>query len=257
MLLRRIRHHIGQENWFAVFVDFVIVVVGVYVGIEVSNWNEARQEDARAREYLERIQGDLVFDRTEATNRREFWGRVIDFGEAAIAHAESGELHQGSVAQTVLAYYQASQVDPYSAVSTTYDELKASGELRLIRDPALRAQLADYYVDATSLQAEHLFQFIPRYREYVRGVMPYAVQQYIWRECHETAAGGQKILDCEPPIEAAEGDAILESLAGDPEVVRGLRFWISNLVVATLVIDDNLGQIEKLLQLVNEAVAAK
>ena len=256
MLLRRIRHHIVQENWFAVFVDFVIVVVGVYVGIEVSNWNEARQEDARAREYLERIQGDLVFDRTEAMNRREFWGRVINFGEAAIAHAESGELRHGSVAQTVLAYYQASQVDPYSAVSTTYDELKASGELRLIRDPALRAQLADYYVDATSLQAEHLFQFIPQYREYVRGVMPYAVQQYIWRECHETAAGGQQILDCEPPIEAAEGDAILESLAGDPEVVRGLRFWISNLVVATLVIDDNLGQIEKLLQLVNEAVAA-
>ncbi len=60
LLLRRIKHHVVNENWFAVFVDFVIVVVGVYVGIEVSNWNEARQEEARATEYLElQNSGDL------------------------------------------------------------------------------------------------------------------------------------------------------------------------------------------------------
>jgi len=53
VLLRRIRHHVVNENWFAVFVDFVIVVVGVYVGIEVSNWNEARREEQLAVEYGE------------------------------------------------------------------------------------------------------------------------------------------------------------------------------------------------------------
>ncbi|MDH3334843.1 MAG: hypothetical protein OEM30_10650, partial [Gammaproteobacteria bacterium] len=114
MLLRRIKHHVVSENWFAVFVDFVIVVVGVYVGIEVSNWNEARQEDDRAQEYLERIHADLVSDQDAAMTRREFWGRVIDYGEAAIRHAETGELYRGSVNQTVLAYYQASQVDPFA-----------------------------------------------------------------------------------------------------------------------------------------------
>ena len=42
MLLRRIKHHVVSENWFAVFVDFVIVVVGVYVGIEVKSENRGR-----------------------------------------------------------------------------------------------------------------------------------------------------------------------------------------------------------------------
>ena len=52
-----------NENRFAGFVDFVIVVVGVCVGIEVSNWNEARQEEQRSAEYLERIRADLIHDR--------------------------------------------------------------------------------------------------------------------------------------------------------------------------------------------------
>lgn len=256
MLLRRIKQHVVNENWFAVCVDFVIVVVGVYVGIEVSNWNESRQEDLRAQEYLERIQSDLVLDRFEANSRMKFWSRVIEYGEAAIAHAEDGTLYQDSVGQTVLAYYQASQIDPYTAVSTTYDELKAAGELRLLRNPELRAQLADYYVYANSLQAEHLFKVLPRYREYVRGVVPYSIQQFVWRECHSTEGSDQKILECNLPLEAEQGQPLLEMLAGDPEVVRGLRFWIANLGVATLVIEDNLRQVDEILELVNAAVDA-
>jgi hypothetical protein len=69
----------------------------------------------------------------------------------------------------VLAYFQASQVDPYASVSTTYDEMKAAGELGLIRDAELRTNLANHYVYANSLQAEHLFQYMPKYREFVRG----------------------------------------------------------------------------------------
>lgn len=56
----------------------MIVVVGVYVGIEVSNWNQARQDDARAQYFLERIRADLTRDRTEAADKQQFWIRVID-----------------------------------------------------------------------------------------------------------------------------------------------------------------------------------
>ena len=42
MRLRRITEHVKTQNWFAVGLDFVIVVGGVFIGIQVSNWNEAR-----------------------------------------------------------------------------------------------------------------------------------------------------------------------------------------------------------------------
>ena len=41
MILRRVAEHVKAQNWFAVAIDFVIVVVGVFIGIQVSNWNEA------------------------------------------------------------------------------------------------------------------------------------------------------------------------------------------------------------------------
>ena len=44
MLLRRITKHVTDQNWFAVFIDFLIVVVGVFIGIQVANWNEERQD---------------------------------------------------------------------------------------------------------------------------------------------------------------------------------------------------------------------
>lgn len=39
MFLRRITQHVSQQNWTAVAIDFVIVVVGVFIGIQVSNWS--------------------------------------------------------------------------------------------------------------------------------------------------------------------------------------------------------------------------
>jgi hypothetical protein len=45
MLLRRITKDVTDQNWFAVFIDFLIVVVGVFIGIQVANWNDVRQQN--------------------------------------------------------------------------------------------------------------------------------------------------------------------------------------------------------------------
>jgi hypothetical protein len=47
VLLRRITEHVKAQNWTAVALDFLIVVVGVFIGIQVSNWN-GNQADDRA-----------------------------------------------------------------------------------------------------------------------------------------------------------------------------------------------------------------
>lgn len=42
MLLRRVKDHVVRQNWTAIAIDCVIVVVGVFVGTQVSNWNSDR-----------------------------------------------------------------------------------------------------------------------------------------------------------------------------------------------------------------------
>src|SRR5210317_1333716 len=49
MILRRILENVSSQNWFAVAVEFIIVVVGVFMGLQVQDWNEARK--ARIEEY--------------------------------------------------------------------------------------------------------------------------------------------------------------------------------------------------------------
>ena len=51
MLFRRVLQHVKEQNWTAVALDFVIVVVGGFVGLQVSNWNEA-QSDKQLRKEL-------------------------------------------------------------------------------------------------------------------------------------------------------------------------------------------------------------
>ncbi|GHB04899.1 hypothetical protein GCM10009069_29300 [Algimonas arctica] len=68
MLLRRITKHVNDQNWFAVGIDFCIVVTGVFIGIQVANWNEARQERR-----LEQIVLERMLDEVEALDLEHAW----------------------------------------------------------------------------------------------------------------------------------------------------------------------------------------
>ena len=59
MLLRRMTEHIKNQNWLAIFIDFVIVVVGVFIGIQVANWNELKKEQQLEKQYIQNIISDL------------------------------------------------------------------------------------------------------------------------------------------------------------------------------------------------------
>lgn len=55
MIFRRIKAHIKKENWLAVGIDFCIVVIGVFIGIQVANWNDARIEKLQSNDLYERL----------------------------------------------------------------------------------------------------------------------------------------------------------------------------------------------------------
>ena len=73
MILRRVIQHVKKQEWTAIWIDLVIVVVGVFIGIQVSNWNAARADDVRAKAYLERIKDNLNTDLQAIKRREVFW----------------------------------------------------------------------------------------------------------------------------------------------------------------------------------------
>lgn len=55
MILRRLANAIRKQDWFTVLIEMLIVVLGVFLGIQVSNWNEAQQERNREAIVLEQL----------------------------------------------------------------------------------------------------------------------------------------------------------------------------------------------------------
>ena len=44
MILRRVTEHVRAQNWFAVLLDLLVVVTGVFLGLQVTQWNEGIRE---------------------------------------------------------------------------------------------------------------------------------------------------------------------------------------------------------------------
>ncbi len=62
MLLRRITDHVKEQNWFAVVIDFAIVVFGILLAFQITEWNQDLEDKGLEREYLVRISRDLERD---------------------------------------------------------------------------------------------------------------------------------------------------------------------------------------------------
>ena len=59
LILRRVIAHAGTQEWTAVGIELVIVILGVVIVIQVSNWNVEREMNARGAVFAERLKADL------------------------------------------------------------------------------------------------------------------------------------------------------------------------------------------------------
>jgi hypothetical protein len=256
MILRRVIQHVKKQEWTAIWIDLVIVVVGVFIGIQVSNWNAARADDVRAKAYLERIKDNLNTDLQSIQRREVFWRQVIGYGDQATRYAETGELVDGSAWKTVLAFYQASQVWPWATNDITYQELSNSGELGLIGDMNLRGELTRYYAEGAGDSLNYILSLQPEYRKIVRGITPVVVSNQIWTNCWKLPnAYDQFLLDCESPMSEADANAVLANYLKDPKLLSELRFWNSNQGVAVKLIANNKAAVTAMLARMEKATA--
>lgn len=229
MSLRTLAARFRQRDWLSVGIEVLIVVAGVFIGLQVSDWNDERKSTELGRAYLQRMHDELLVDVGELRHISAFWERVMAYGEVALAHAETGVVPQGSAWKTLLAYYQASQVWPYRKPDITFQEIRSSGDLRLIRNAALRARIAKHYSASAGSQVVEVLGLIPPYREHVRGLTPWALQKYIWSNCYRAEDTDQRLLDCPAPVSEAEALAVLEQYRNSPRLTEELRFWMVNL----------------------------
>ena len=247
MILRRFADALKRQDWFTVLLEVVIVVLGVFIGIQVANWNEARLDEGRARAYLERISLDLDADLAALADRQRFWREVSRYGDMGLRYAQMGSADDTSHWAVLLANFQVSQVAEFITTQATFDELRSAGDLELITNLDIRNELARFYnFGAAATVVER-----PADREHVRGVIPMDIQAYIWDSCYESHASGfQQMLHCSSPIGQERAQDIVDALAGNAGLMEELRYWMSTMHVAQLIANDRVASATTLKQMI-------
>ena len=147
MLLRRITQHVKAQNWFAVGLDFLIVVIGVFVGLQVNNWNEVRAERADEHAALERLFLEAQNAYGAISVRLERTQRINKIRRNAIAFVDGDAPLPGNTLPIKIGINTMAQFPPLGVVSVAYDELKSSGQMQLIRSAEIRDTISAFHAD--------------------------------------------------------------------------------------------------------------
>ena len=229
MIIKRIAQGIRNQDWFVVGVEVMVVVVGIFVGLQVTEWNEERKEVGRSGQIHDRLYNDLMEDASNLEERLVYWNKSAEYVEFAISFLETGQLEGHSYWEALLAIYQASNTWRFSVNRITYAELVSNGDLSLIRNDALRADLAEYYNLFDRRRSGLVYDLVPRYRFIIRGALHYQLQRNIHKDCHTEEVYVQAMLDCPAQMTEEEAAAHIKALADRPEILETLRYWMSSL----------------------------
>ena len=144
MILRRITKHVTDQNWFAVFIDFLIVVVGVFIGIQVANWNEARQHRIDEAQIIERVSDDFDRIKLDAERSRNFHKQMTSDLTILLKALRSKSLAENDIAAVKRALFLGTTIHTSADRSSTTRELLSSGQANLLSNKGLLDELVAY-----------------------------------------------------------------------------------------------------------------
>jgi hypothetical protein len=237
MILRRLSDHVKHQNWFAVGLDFVIVVTGVFIGLQVSNWNDSRETRQRAAVFSERLTADMRYE-AWAYEYLIAYNKDVRTGAKATLDALSGTTPL-SDEQFLINAYRATQYKYNDRGRATYDELISTGDIGLIYDENLRTT-------AISLFTTTLIDVIADegrgapVREIFRRRVPADVQHALLENCGDRFAAtgdydaitGSLAYPCELGLAPGDIAAAATLLRADTGLVEALQIRFADLETA-------------------------
>lgn len=249
MLLRRVIAHVGKQEWTAIAIDFAIVVVGVFIGIQVSNWNQARVDRDKTTSYRQRLVDELQFNGYQYRQQAAYYAIVKRHGLAALASLEGRGGREDKA--FVVDAYQATQMDLSPPKHFVFDELVGAGLVGLLGDEPLQEMASDYYLSLET-NAPQMSE-APPYRDILRRAMPYGIQARIRERCgdQQVYRGKQSIGstlpdNCSLGLSAAEISEAVRRVRAVPQIAADLTRYLSALDQKLSVLDGSTMQTDQL-----------
>ncbi|GJM08833.1 MAG: hypothetical protein DHS20C11_11090 [Lysobacteraceae bacterium] len=238
MILRRVTEHVKTQNWTAVAIDFVIVVVGVFIGIQVSNWDTQRADHERETVLLRELREEIAESVRQLEIKKSAFDQVARSGKRALAFLDADQPCGDACWAPIVDFFHASQWQPLMVEqSNTYEELRRNGWPR-------NRKIVEA-VEAHQRQARQIaapLRNAPVYRGLVRGLIPLAVHEPYWSGCYNYADGEESYLvQCPEGVPPDVSAAGIDAIRNHPDIHRTLTEWTGYVgPYATIMEDQNV-----------------
>lgn len=141
MILRRFTKHITDQNWFAVSLDVIVVVVGIFLGMMVTDWNDQRQLRGEEGQYLLSIRADIETSIIFADEHLNGLHKITDANYRLIQESKLEKSTLTTDEMDQLVYHGLYDRSILRVQQSTLDEMKSSGKFSIINNIELRKTL--------------------------------------------------------------------------------------------------------------------
>lgn len=152
MIIRRLGETIARQDWAVVLVELLVLVVGIFLGLQVDDWNQARKDRADEQRFLAALHEDIqLADRLSARVRERRLSRrevVVSANDVLFQRTDRKTLTEEECTAVGASTYFNIVVSGLPSL----DEMIATGRLGIIRDENLRKELMAFRETRSALQ---------------------------------------------------------------------------------------------------------
>ena len=228
MIYKRVAARLRAQDWVAITIELGIVVLGVFIGTQVSNWNAERLEKRETQRMLAQLGPNLQSLTDYYDSARVYYGATRRFAATAFAgwRGDPGVNDR----DFVIAAYQASQIMGIGTNSSTWATVLGADQLRRVDDLKIRSDLS-FLMSADYTQLDTPAVNTP-YRQNVRRLIPVEVQDAIRAECGDRTEPGKPTIVALPPtcnlnIAPGQATAAAAILRAHPELLQDLQWHMA------------------------------
>ena len=156
MIARRFALALKEQNWTTITIEFLLLVLGVFLGIQAANWNETRRDQAKEAEYLVRLSRDFRAIEARLQDNIARWERKLSANVRVLDDVEALRTGGAWPRQKAEILTDLEDLQDYripAPRAAAYVELLATGKLGLLRDTRLRDALLEYDTQVGFTQA--------------------------------------------------------------------------------------------------------
>jgi len=198
MIPRRLAKAIRSQNWFIVFIEVLVLVVGVFIGLQVDDWNQLRKDRVEERVYLEELLEDFEANRTALLQSTSSLEEIIP-AMTALLEQSAMDTPDWSIGELNDAFRYIHYMPTFFPVERAFANLTGSGDLKIIRNRDLKNALAKYF------SASELLELVQNTHEMelVQTFQPYVIEHMDFQAVYR-----QRIEDFQLPLAVDESRLI-------------------------------------------------